>query len=129
MTLFRPRRLNIRELRIAVAAIGATAACIAAAVSLWGEPHVVRIIALACGALLATLAYEPLNRIARPPQVVAMVADWSPVAVIAMFLGFTAAGDLALPLTAAVSFAAGAIVFAAIIVRDWLFFTVLRENA
>jgi hypothetical protein len=128
MLFLQPRRLAIRDFRIGLAAVGATAASIAASASLWSEPHALRLVALAAGALLATLTYEPLQRVARPPQFVVTLADWAPIVGMGAVLLLGTASGLPSALNVAAWFAGGAALFASLIVRDWLYFTVVREN-
>jgi ribose/xylose/arabinose/galactoside ABC-type transport system permease subunit len=129
MTLFRARRLNIRDFRIVLAAVGATSATIAASASLWGDTHVVRLVAMACGALLASLAYEPLLRVVRPPHFVVTLADWAFVAGMGAMLACASLSGLPLAQNALLWFAGGGVFMATLVVRDWLYFTVLRETA
>jgi len=115
--LFRAtKRLNIRDVRIALASAGAMAALLALHA---GDPLAVRAVAMMAGALIATLVYEPLARVTDPSPAVLRVADFALVGQIAAMFGMLWRGD-SLAATATADFFVFGIVFALLVVRDWV---------
>ncbi len=120
-----PKPLNIRDMRLMLAAAGATAAMLAFLVP--GEPFAMRIAASMAGGLLATLVHGPISRIAVGPRLALNLVGVIPLAAFAFALGATDWGGGSIAFKAAAAFVSGVALFAAIVIGDRLR-TIVRQN-